>query len=37
MNEKMKKKIEEINQKCEKAELDYTILKSVELNACEEL
>ena len=37
MNEKMNKKIEELNQKCEKAEMDYAILKSVDLNAREEL
>ena len=37
MNEKMRTKIEELNQKCEKAEMDYAILKSVDLNAREEL
>ena len=37
INEKMHKKIEELNQKCEKAEMDYAILKSVDLNAREEL
>ena len=37
VNEKMRIKIEELNQKCEKAEIDYAILKSVDLNAREEL
>ena len=37
MNEKMLKKIEELNQKCEKAETDCAILKSVDLNTREEL
>ena len=37
MNEGMNKKLEELNQKCEKAEMDYAILKSVDLNAHEEL
>ena len=37
MNEKMRTKIEELHQKCEKAEMDYAILKSVDLNAREEL
>ena len=36
-NEKMRTKIEELTQKCEKAEMDYAILKSVNLNAREEL
>ena len=37
MNEKMRKKIEELNQKCEQAQVDYVILKSVDLNTREEL
>ena len=37
MNEKMRKKIEELNQKCEQAQVDYIILKSVDLSTREEL
>ena len=37
MNEKMRTKIEELNQKCEKAQVDYVILKSVDLDSREQL
>ena len=37
MNEKLRNKVNELKQKCEKAELDYTILKSLDLHSREEL
>ena len=37
MNEKLRNKIGELSQKCEHAETEYAILKSVDLNSREEL